>query len=62
MKLQPKRPFEHHVFLQFEHYDFAVSEVSHYQSLTGHSSICYLKDAMVGFKKIKIKIKMNSLI
>jgi hypothetical protein len=50
------------MFLQFEHYDFAISEVSHYQSLRGHSSISYLKDAMVGFKKIKIKIKIKSLI
>ena len=27
------------MFLKFEHYDLAVNEVSHYEFLSGHSSI-----------------------
>jgi hypothetical protein len=27
------------IFLKFEHYDFAISAVSHYGYLRGHSSI-----------------------
>jgi hypothetical protein len=29
------------MFLKFEHYDLAISEVSHYGFLRGHSSISY---------------------
>jgi hypothetical protein len=50
------------MFLKFEHYDLAISEVSHYGFLRGHSSISELKDSMVGFKKRIQKNKMNSLI
>jgi hypothetical protein len=50
------------MFLKFEHYDLAVSEVSHYGFLRGHSSISKLKDPMVGFKKRIQTNKMNSLI
>jgi hypothetical protein len=50
------------MFLKFEHYDLAISEVSHYGFLRGHSSISELKDPIVGFKKIIQKNKMNSLI
>jgi hypothetical protein len=39
------------MFLKFEHSDLAISEVSHYEFLRGHSSISELKDPMVGFKK-----------
>jgi hypothetical protein len=46
----------------FEHYDLAISKVSHYGFLRGHSSISELKDPTVGFKKRIKKIKMNSLI
>jgi hypothetical protein len=37
--------------LEIEHYDLAISEVSHYGFLREHSSISSLKDPMVGFKK-----------
>jgi hypothetical protein len=50
------------MFLKFEHYDLAISEVSHYEFLRGHSSISKLKDHMVGFKKRIQKNKMNSLL
>jgi hypothetical protein len=30
MKFQPKTGFEKPCFLKFEHYDLAISEVSHY--------------------------------
>jgi hypothetical protein len=50
------------MFLKFEHYNFAISEVSHYGFLRGHSSISELKDTTVGFKKRIQKIKMNSLL
>jgi hypothetical protein len=50
------------MFLKFEHYDLAIGEVSHYGFLRGHSSISYLKDPMVEFKKRIQKNKMNSLI
>jgi hypothetical protein len=50
------------MFLKFEHYDLAISEVSHYGFLRGNSSISKLKDPMVGFKKKFQKIKMNSLL
>jgi hypothetical protein len=50
------------MFLRFEHYDLAISEVSHYGFLRGHSSITELKDPMVGFKKRIKRIKMNSLL
>jgi hypothetical protein len=50
------------MFLEFEHYDVAISEVSHYGFLREHSSISYIKDPMVGFKKRIQKNKMNSLI
>jgi hypothetical protein len=49
------------MFLKFEHYDLAISEVSQYGFLRGHSSISKLKDPMVGFKKRIQKNKMNSL-
>jgi hypothetical protein len=50
------------MFLKFEHYDLAIGEVSHYGFLRGHSSISWLRDLMVGFKR-RIKInKMTSLI
>jgi hypothetical protein len=39
------------MFLKFEHYELAISEVSHYEYLRGHSSISSLKDPTVGFKK-----------
>jgi hypothetical protein len=39
------------MFLRFEHYDLAISEVSHYGFLRGHSSINEVKDPMVRFKK-----------
>jgi hypothetical protein len=48
--------------LKFEHYDLAISEVSHYGFLRGHSSISELKDPMVKFKKRIQRNKMNSLI
>jgi hypothetical protein len=50
------------MFLKFEHYDLAISKVSHYGFLRGHSSISWLKDPMVGFKKKVLKNKMNSLL
>jgi hypothetical protein len=50
------------MFLKFEHYQLAISEVSHYEFLRGCSSISYLKDPPVGFKKRIQKNKMNSLI
>jgi hypothetical protein len=50
------------MFLKFEHYDFAINEVSHYGFLRGHSSISLLKDPIVGFKKRIQKIKMNNLL
>jgi hypothetical protein len=50
------------MFLMFEHYDLAISEVSHYGFLRGHSSISELKDPTVGFKKKVQKNKMNSLL
>jgi hypothetical protein len=43
--------------LKFKHYDLAIDEVSHYGFLRGHSSISYLKDPTVGFKKRIQKIK-----
>jgi hypothetical protein len=39
------------MFLKFERYDLAISEVSHYGFLRGHSSISELKDFTVRFKK-----------
>jgi hypothetical protein len=39
------------MFLKFEHYGLAITEVSHYEFLRGHSSINQLKDPTVGFKK-----------
>jgi hypothetical protein len=50
------------MFLKFEHYELAISEVSHYEFLRGHSLISELKDPTVGFKKRIQKNKMNSLI
>jgi hypothetical protein len=50
------------MFLKFEHYDLAISEISHYGFLRGHSSISKLKDPTVGFKKKVQKNKMNSLL
>jgi hypothetical protein len=50
------------MFLKFEHYDLAISEVSHYGFLRGHSSISQLKDPIVGFKKKVQKNEMNSLL
>jgi hypothetical protein len=48
--------------LKFEHYDLAISKVSHYGLLRGHSSISQLKDPTVGFKKRIQKYKMKSLL
>jgi hypothetical protein len=45
------------MFLKFEHYDLAISEVFHYGFLREHSSISELKDPTVGFKKKFKKIK-----
>jgi hypothetical protein len=39
------------MFLKFEHSDLAISEVSYYGFLRGHSSISQLTDLTVGFKK-----------
>jgi hypothetical protein len=39
MKFQPKKGFGKTMFLKFEHYELAISEVSHYGFLRGHSSI-----------------------
>jgi hypothetical protein len=50
------------MFLKFKHYILAISEVSHYGFLRGHSSISQLKDPTVGFKKQVQKIKLNSLL
>jgi hypothetical protein len=50
------------MFLKFEHYDLAISEVSHYGFLRGHSSISVLKDPLVGFKKRIQKYKMKNLL
>jgi hypothetical protein len=50
------------MFLKFEHYDLAISEVSHYGFLRGHSSISYLKDPTIGLKKRIQKYKMKSLL
>jgi hypothetical protein len=50
------------MFLKFEYYDLAISEVSNYGFLRGHSSIIHLKDPTVGFKKKVQKNNMNSLI
>jgi hypothetical protein len=50
------------MFLKFEHYDLAISEVSHYGFLRGHSSISQLKDPIVGFKKKVQKNEMNNLL
>jgi hypothetical protein len=50
------------MFMKFEHSDLAISEVSHYGFLRGHSSISQLKDPTVGFKKKVQKNKMNSLL
>jgi hypothetical protein len=50
------------MFLKFELYDLAISEVSHYGFLRGHSSISYLKDPTIGFKKRIQNNKMNSLV
>jgi hypothetical protein len=50
------------MFLKFEHYDLAISEVSYYGFLRGHSSISKLKYSMVGFRKRIQKNRMNSLI
>jgi hypothetical protein len=50
------------MFLKFEHYDLAISEVFHYGFLRGYSSISELKDSMVGFKIRIPKKRMNSLI
>jgi hypothetical protein len=49
------------MFLKFEQNDLAISEVSHYGFLRGHSSLSELKDPTVGFKKRIQKNKMNSL-
>jgi hypothetical protein len=57
----PRKDLKKHV-LRFEHYDLAISEVSHYGFLRGHSSISELKDPTVGFKKRIKKNKMNNLI
>jgi hypothetical protein len=38
MKFQPEKGFEKPC-LKFEHYDLAISEVSHYGFLCGYSSI-----------------------
>jgi hypothetical protein len=62
MKFQPKTGFGKTMFLRFEHYDLAISEVSHYGFLRGHSSVSELKDPTIGFKKRIQKNKMNSLI
>jgi hypothetical protein len=45
------------MFLKFEHYDLAISEVSDYGFLRGHSSITELKDPTIGFKKKLKKLK-----
>jgi hypothetical protein len=50
------------MFLKFEHYDLAISEVPHYGFLRGHSLISLLKDPTVGFKKEVQKNKMNTLL
>jgi hypothetical protein len=50
------------MFLNFEHYDLAISEVSHYEFLRGYSLKSWLKDPTVGFKKRIEKIKINSLL
>jgi hypothetical protein len=50
------------MFLKFEHYDLAISEVSHYEFLRGHSSISQLKDHMLDSRKESKKYKMNSLL
>jgi hypothetical protein len=45
------------MFLKFEHYDLAISEISYYGFLREHSSISQLKilqlDLRKKFKKIK---------
>jgi hypothetical protein len=43
------------MFLKFEHSDLAISEVSHYGFLRGHSLISQLKDPTIGFKKKVLK-------
>jgi hypothetical protein len=50
------------MFLKFEHSDLAISEVSHYGFLKGHSSINQLKDPLVGLKKKIQNNKMNCLL
>jgi hypothetical protein len=50
------------MFLKSKHYDLAISEVSHYGFLQGHSSISKLKDPTVGFKKKVPKYKKISLL
>jgi hypothetical protein len=50
------------MFLKFEHYDLAISDVSHYGFLRGHSSTSYLKDPTVGFKKKVQENKIDSLL
>jgi hypothetical protein len=50
------------MFLTFEHSDLAISEVSHYEFLRGHSSISELKYLTIGFKKKVQRNKMNSLL
>jgi hypothetical protein len=46
------------MFLNFEHFDLAISKVSHYGFLRGHSSISQLKDSI----EKSSKNKMNSLL
>jgi hypothetical protein len=43
--------------LRFEHYDLAISEVSHYGFLRGHSSISELKDPRLDSRKESKKSK-----
>jgi hypothetical protein len=49
------------MFLKMEHYNFAISEDSHYEFVREHSSISQLRDLIVGSKKKIIKNKINSL-
>jgi hypothetical protein len=53
---------ENCAMLDVEHYNLAISEVSHHEFLRGHSSISQPKDHMVGFKNKIQKNKMNSLL
>jgi hypothetical protein len=49
------------MFLKFELYDLAISEVSHYGFLRGHFSVSQLKGPTVGFK-IRIQNEYRSLL